>query len=215
MNENKYLEQGEIIIDVDKQPVSQQSKNDKIEKLKTYIQQKIPDTKIFLMGDVQIEISWFVSQKTRYESVTAIDIDNIIKPLLDAISGIKGIIINDNQVKSLSCCWKDINSNDPEHIIIKIKYDPLDNVEKKGLFFVEYSKGFCFPVWETDPIGIRKERIGTYEKCLRYRYEREENGYSYSEAKIIMPSYRVFHRSRLKDFAIVSLEEIKNKLCIA
>ena len=57
-------------------------------------------------------------------------------------------------------------------------------------------------------------RVETDEKLIKYRDELEDKGFPYSKAKYMMPMQRVFHRSRLNNFRIVKLEEIKNTLSI-
>ncbi|MBM3713670.1 MAG: RusA family crossover junction endodeoxyribonuclease [Actinobacteria bacterium] len=206
-------ENGEIVLHIEKQPVSVNSKNGlRKNDLKVFIKNIVSETEYYLSGDVKIEIEWYVSEQTRYESVSALDVDNIIKPLLDAISGVEGILIDDNQVQNISCSWVDIDPIESEYLIIRIRFIPREHIEKKGIYFIEYNKGFCFPLWENDPIGITKMRIETNEKLLKYRYELETKGFPYSKAKHMMPMQRVFHRSRLSEFSIVTLEDIKKKL---
>lgn len=214
-------ENGEITLEINKQPVSSNSKNrargnngSKRDDLKKYVSSIISETEYYLSGDVKIEIEWYVSEQTRYESASALDIDNIIKPLIDAISGVKGILIDDNQVQPITCCWYDLNPRQTEHIIIRIKFDPREHIAKRGICFIEHEKGFCFPVWESEPIGIMKERIKTDEKLIKYRYELESKGLPYAKAKYMMPMQRVFHHSRLKSFKIIKLEKIKQELSI-
>lgn len=38
-------------------------------------------------GDVEVTIEWFVSQQIRYGTHMVADLDNIVKPLLDAVTG--------------------------------------------------------------------------------------------------------------------------------
>jgi Holliday junction resolvase RusA-like endonuclease len=58
-------------------------------------------------GDVKITIAWSVDEQARYEGISSPDVDNIIKPMLDAFSGPRGLMIDDCQVQSIECYWAD------------------------------------------------------------------------------------------------------------
>jgi hypothetical protein len=58
-------------------------------------------------GDVEVTIRWFISQKRRYGTHIVADLDNVIKPLLDAVAGPDGLMMDDNQVQSLQVTWLD------------------------------------------------------------------------------------------------------------
>src|ERR1700688_3175599 len=77
-------------------PVSVGSKNKK-KTIQGDIRKCLPDCPYLLSGDVRMEIEWYVSARSRYEQTLHPDIDNIIKPILDALTGPHGLMIDDNQ----------------------------------------------------------------------------------------------------------------------
>ena len=79
-------------------PVSQQATSDSKAGLKSQVQAIISKANLFLTGEVRVNIDWMVHDRIRYETDQAPDIDNVIKPTLDAITGPSGILIDDCQV---------------------------------------------------------------------------------------------------------------------
>lgn len=75
-----------------------------------------------LAGDIAVMITWFINPEERYESGDPADVDNIVKPIMDALSGPEGIMVDDCQVQHLTCFWVD-RDNTPERIQIDIESD--------------------------------------------------------------------------------------------
>src|SRR5690606_31756888 len=99
-----------------------------------------------LSGDVQVEVTWYIHEQQRYETDRAPDVDNIIKPLLDGLSGPEGILIDDNQVQSICCSWMDWNRRD-EAVEITINFFHNEEWVPKGHFqFIQFDKGLCYPI---------------------------------------------------------------------
>src|SRR5260370_25193106 len=67
-------------------------------------------------GDVEVTIEWFVSQQVRYGTHMVAGLDNIVKPLLPAVTGPDGVMIDDNQVQSLRVSWLD-----PGHPRVRVR----------------------------------------------------------------------------------------------
>ncbi|MCH8326374.1 MAG: RusA family crossover junction endodeoxyribonuclease [Bacteroidetes bacterium] len=205
-------ENGEIKIIVHSEPVSQQSKTNKKKNFKIRMKHIISEAEYYLSGDVHIDIQWYVHEQKHYESSSAYDVDNIIKPLIDALSGKEGILIDDNQVKAINCCWIDFLEYNKEKIEIIIKFIPYEYIQKRTVYFVEFQNSLCLPVWNEDPPKIQKAFIETYEKSLNYRDDWSKKEKSYYVTKLIMPMQRVFHKSRLNGFIIRKLIDVKKEL---
>ncbi|MHA7862980.1 RusA family crossover junction endodeoxyribonuclease [Flagellimonas marinaquae] len=104
-NFEKYTDRppefGELTLSFSLQPVSLQSSSRKKEFIKNEIRKTTSKLKYLLSGDVKVEIQWILHEQERYESGESPDIDNIIKPILDGISGPNGILIDDCQVQTI------------------------------------------------------------------------------------------------------------------
>ena len=120
-------------------PVSFQSSKSHKDMITRKIQRIVAPVKYILSGDVQFEIQWIVPEKFRYESDSSPDVDNIIKPTLDALVGPKGIMIDDCQVQSVKCYWEDWEKRE-QQINIKIRFDSDHWLMMEGLKFIHIDR---------------------------------------------------------------------------
>ncbi len=199
---------GEISFTVYTAPVSSQSERVNKKIYMDSIKQILKPFQYILTGDVKINIDWFVNEDERYETDRTADVDNIIKPTVDAMSGPEGILINDCQVRSISCCWKD-RYDQKEHVAIQIKYFPDETINKKGLIFVHLGQALCMPLLETlEPHAI-KILLKAFERQLSTRNKLIQSGANYYDAKSVMSVQRFFHKSRLEGFIVRNIENLK------
>lgn len=185
----------------------QSSKNAKDEFI-SKVHKKCSEFTFLLSGDVQVEIVWYVHEQERYETDRIPDVDNIIKPLLDGLSGPDGVLIDDNQVQSICCSWIDWTSRD-EEVIIEIKHFPNEWVPRNHFQFVQFDKGLCYPIPTYFPKELQRAFVSIFEKGFTLRSEAEKNGAMYEYSRGLMPMTRVFHRTRVGCFPIISVEEFK------
>src|SRR5689334_14388427 len=90
------------------EPVSGQAKDrSRRADLKSAIGRLLKPIQYLLSGEVRLSIEWVIHEKERYETDRAPDVDGILKPLLDALTGPDGLIIDDSQVQSVCCSWID------------------------------------------------------------------------------------------------------------
>ena len=131
---------------VNVKPVSSQSNSARRANVINAIRAITNQIDTILTSDVQVELAWHINEDERYETDRSADADNIIKPIVDALTGLEGIIVNDCQVQSITCYWLD-RFKFPEHIEIQIRYQP-DALffEKKSLLFVRIKNGLCLPI---------------------------------------------------------------------
>lgn len=159
----------------------------------------MPATEFLLSGDVSLEIQWTLHESVRYETDTAPDVDNILKPLLDSICGPKGILIDDNQVQHVSCSWMDWTTLQ-QRLDITLRFASDLFVSKEHLVFVDFGKSLCFPVNESAPREGLELFLSVIETQLQTRQRLRSLGLNYEAAQGVMPIQRFFHRSRLAQF---------------
>jgi len=160
-----------------------------------------------LDGDVTVDIEWTLHERSRWETDASADVDNIIKPLLDALCGPDGILIDDCQVRSFSSTWLSWVKEE-DQVVIRIKYDADHYLPKDGLVFVRIQGALCYPV----PREIREKRatavwLDAVETSLRAREGIEKLTGSYYPARYVLPSGFI-HRSRLTQFPVYSPGEL-------
>lgn len=192
-------------------PVSLQTKGKRKRELKDLILSLTKPAGFLLSGDIKIEIEWFIHEQTRYESNKSPDIDNIVKPILDCLTGPQGIIVDDCQVQTITCYWIDwaIKS---ERINIKIEYLSDEWVSKDGLKFVLVKNNLCMPIHTNLGYDVIKIFLDTYEMMFNTRDKLLEHTKDYYSSNLVMSVQRVFHKSRLIGFEIIELNELRKLL---
>lgn len=203
---------GKFSFEIQRAPVSLQSKAKRKEEFKEVVFKKIENAQYFLSGDISITIEWTIHEQKRYESNRAADVDNIVKPLLDALVGINGIMVDDNQVQSIQCYWINGYDIDKETLKVTVQYSPDDFIPKEGLYFVEFPHGLCLPLWKNYDIDEQAKFLQTYENMLSARDKAMDEGMDYYSCKTFMPVQRVFHKMRLQEFNIEKLADVRRQL---
>ncbi len=122
MNEaQEKIEYGEFVIHLQECPASLQSSSKIKEEYQNKIRGLIRSCNNIFVREIGVNIEWITSPKLKYETDKAYDIDNIIKPTLDAMTGKRGVFIDDCQVQNVTCYWIDKNSEDsPDELYIRI-----------------------------------------------------------------------------------------------
>lgn len=196
---------GLLQLDFQIKPVSLQSSKTKREIVTSSIRLKTTKFRYLLSSDVSIEIVWHINEDERYETDETADVDNIIKPILDALSGSDGIIIDDCQVQYISCHWVS-RFFEEEHIAITIKHEPDAWYPKNSLAFVQLHKALCMPVNLNLPAQALRVMIDVFQYQLATREKLLAMGHDYEEARLVMSIQRVFHRTRVGGFQVFDIE---------
>jgi Holliday junction resolvase RusA-like endonuclease len=202
---------GELTFVVEGPPVSQQSRRSEKDTFAKSIRAQMCECGYLISGDVRIYIEWTLHEQDRYESDAAPDVDNILKPLLDALCGPEGMLIDDCQVQAVDCRWLDWTERG-QQVEIKIEFFRDEWVSKEALCFVHFGKGLCFPINRKRPAAAMLMLIDQICGMCSYRDEMLESGYDYYAAKREMPIQRVFHRSRATKFQVVELGALRAAL---
>jgi Holliday junction resolvase RusA-like endonuclease len=202
---------GELVLTVPEKPVSQQSSRTEKDRFAQLISEQVANSGYLLSGDVKIWIEWYVHEQDRYESDAAPDVDNILKPLLDALCGPQGLLIDDCQVQEVGCNWLD-SYDHSQSVEIRIKFFYDEFIEKEGLCFVHLGRGLCFPVNLTIPPEASLLMLEHLCQRMEQRKMIIELGNEYYRAKYIMPIQRFFHRSRVRRFPVAEIDELKSRL---
>src|SRR5437870_4850696 len=148
------LDSGELTILVEAPPVSLQSASARKEIVTDMIRRHTLRRDFFISGDVQIDVEWMQNEHWRYETHLSPDVDNILKPMIDALCGPSGVLLDDCQVQAVSCRWIDWTRTD-QQFEIRIRFFPEESLAKTGLLFVNVGKSLCFPFnVDVQPIAL-------------------------------------------------------------
>ncbi|MFV8752547.1 RusA family crossover junction endodeoxyribonuclease [Nannocystaceae bacterium ST9] len=198
---------GELCVQLPRAPVSQQAKREKKEGLTRDLRDALAKYQFFLTGDVQLELEWLVHERVRYESDEGADVDNILKPTLDALSGPKGILIDDCQVQSVASHWIDWNC-DMQQLNIRLRHAPDAFMSRVPMALVDLGRNLYMPLDTSLSNPVRAVIVTALRKQIELRDNLEALGADFSMSRAIMSIQRPFHRSRLgTGFRLGSLEQ--------
>jgi Holliday junction resolvase RusA-like endonuclease len=149
-----------------------------------------------LCGDVHVGIEWLIHEKDRYETDAAPDVDAILKPLLDAMCGPDGLLIDDSQVQSVTCKWVDHGFRE-QCLKFEIRFLSYEWVSKNRLIFVDFGESMCFPIEGSKSAELVLPLLETVHKMITTKRQIELETGDYYTAKRMLPTQRLFHRSRV------------------
>lgn len=172
---------------------------------------ELKNFKWLIFGKSQIEIHWFVNSVERQETDKIGDLDNITKPILDALVGENGILIDDSQINSIHTTWTTKNALTIDNIVKLIIYFNNDyTVLKDNLYFLQTSQivytPLNFDINNKDELKGIKLFIEAF-KLKRVFAKNFKNRNNTNVEQYLVSSEYEFHRTRLNGFN-------KNKIII-
>ena len=202
---------GALAFSLDLQPISRQAGKQKKRDLIDAIQGVTRKVKYLLSGDVQIEIEWLVHEKERYETNDSPDIDNILKPIIDALCGPDGLLIDDCQLQAVTSAWIDWTSTD--HLLnFNIKFMSDEWVRKEDLVFIHLGDNLYFPMQENMPPQLGAQLLNSVQEMIALKGKLEAQTGDYYAASQMLPIQRLFHRSKLNAFKVMEASTFRKKL---
>ncbi|MGC2237767.1 MAG: hypothetical protein WA584_16505 [Pyrinomonadaceae bacterium] len=127
--------------------VSIQSRKQIIDNLVSLIQRELSKFEWIIVGSILVDFLWYLNGVERQETDKVGDLDNISKPIQDALSGPNGIIVDDSQIGGLYTYWQSRNELVLDNILyIDIKFNNDFVLFKKNLKFVRYNNAICLPI---------------------------------------------------------------------
>lgn len=200
---------GEIMLYLEVAPASMQSRPAAIAALQAVVHQETSKYQYLLTGDVSMEITWHFHERDRYESDAGADIDNLLKPMLDAFCGPNGLFVDDCQIRTLGISWISTTSDQPA-VTIQIKFIDSDFVPKAGIAFVQIEKALCMPVDLNLPKRVQRILFMMMRfQFAQRRFTEKVLGLDYYSARLLLPAQRRFHRTRLRDFNVMNPKEYR------
>ena len=188
-------------------PASRQSSARKRAAIKAAIRKNIAGAGFFLTGEVRLSVEWLINEKIRYETDTAPDLDNILKPTIDSLTGPNGILFDDCQIQRVECAWIDRECEN-QAFILEIAYVEDMLMRSRKVVFVQFRNGLCFPFDARSPADINLKLADHLDLTIDAQRKLEEIPDDYHAATNIMPIQRFFHRTRIKGFEVVRFEDL-------
>jgi Holliday junction resolvase RusA-like endonuclease len=198
--------------------ISTQSKKVLLDNLTSQIRIELQNFEWLICGKVQLEIHWFLNSVERQETDKVGDLDNITKPLIDALCGISGVLIDDSQINSIHATWVTKSSEHSENFLRLILHFINDwTVIKKDLYFLQTNQAIYTPL----NFDINNVESLTGIKLFIEAWKLKRNAASVFKSlgtnadRFLIYSEYEFHRTRLSGFdnkIILSNNDFEN-LC--
>lgn len=187
-------------------PASVQSKKEVRENYLGVIKKEFQDLKYLLTGDLILNVTWLLPAKDRYETDAKSDIDNCIKPIIDAFTGPDGFFIDDCQLRGLYICWRHIVSDD-ERLIFEFEFQSDQYSLKEELAFVQLNGPLCTPVNLNWPLAAKLLWADMLKSNQASKNMLEKLGAPYPAVASFLGGSQPFHRTRVKGFKVLTLSE--------
>lgn len=197
---------GKLELVVSGSPVSVQSAKPVRDAYIQSIASQLASYKFILTGEIIMNVTWLIPSKSRFETDAKSDIDNCIKPIIDAFAGPDRLFVDDCQLRGLYICWRHIESHN-ERLQIEFEFQPDDFSAKRELAFVRLEKGLCTPVnlgWPRAARLLFAEYLRVSEKSKAML---ERLGISYPAVAGFLGNSRPFHVTRVQQFRVLTLDE--------
>lgn len=187
-------------------PASVQSKKTVREEYLDAIKKEFQGLKYLLTGDLILNVTWLLPAKNRYETDAKSDVDNCLKPIIDAFTGPDGFFIDDCQLRGLYICWRHVESDD-ERLIFEFEFQADQYSLKEELAFVQLDGALCTPVNLNWPSAAKVLWAGMLKSNQASKDVLEKLGISYPAVASFLGGSQPFHRTRVKDFKVLPLSE--------
>lgn len=189
---------GSVVIRSSLSPISLQAARGRIEELKAALKAAVAaSTDSLMTHDVEVSLTWFVEEGVRYQTHTAADLDNVLKPVFDACAGVNGIMIDDNQVQSIKASWETPGTIGPGFELVFQSLLRDDTVTRAGTSFVEFAPNACYILPGTHP-EYWTELVSMYRMYREKRAEMLALGVDASALAGLAPNTRPWHSQRLR-----------------
>jgi Holliday junction resolvase RusA-like endonuclease len=195
-------------------PASVQASKDTRNKYIHSIKTQFKNLDYILTGDIILNVTWLLPTKSRYETDAKADIDNCIKPIIDAFTGPDGLFIDDCQLSGLYICWRHIESKE-ERVVFEFEFVASEYCSRDSLAFVRLESALCTPVNLNWPCAEKAIWAAMLESNQASKDVLEKLGTSYPVVAGFLGSSRPFHMTRVKGFKVVSPSEFLLKPPIA
>lgn len=201
---------GSLQFEVEVAPVSLQASSERRRAVRESVSAAVRQVQYLLSGDVQLEIEWLIHERDRYESDSAPDVDNIIKPMLDGICGPNGLLIDDCQVQAVDCRWIDWTGN--QKVLFRFRFMSGEWVPKASLVFVHIGGNLYMPLNRSAPPEAQLLILDQWDRMVTLRNQIEDLTGDYAASRAMMPIQRPFHKSRLQEFTLLESQAIRSAL---
>jgi Holliday junction resolvase RusA-like endonuclease len=183
--------------------ISVQSRKERKQELVDAIHAELSKFTWLISGSVQIEFAWYLHGIERQETDRVGDIDNITKPILDALIGPRGILIDDSQIGSIHTFWMSRNKQLTYNVLkLQVQFSNDDCLTKEHLIFIRYWNAMCVAlnVDFTDRMAVFGACVVVQARKKHRRLARRLATFGAVADQYLVGSTFDFHRTRVGNF---------------
>lgn len=192
---------GQLRFALEVEPVSLQSKPAARAVFDGVLADKLQEFDFLIDSQVSLTVRWWGVPRLRWETDVYPDLDNWLKPLIDAFVGPSRLLVDDSLIRSVDLSFGE-GLVARSQLDIALSFDAQHRLPKQGLVYVHFERGLCFPFvgsWSPEAAEI-------YVSAFRSQLEtkRRLEGLSvHSAATTLLLRNGWIHKSRLRGFAVV------------
>jgi Holliday junction resolvase RusA-like endonuclease len=201
-NPDPYSVDGEVILSITFPKVipTVQSRNSVKERMTELIRKELSKIEWLIYGPIFLRLGWFLDSTDRQELDASGDLDNITKQLIDSLTGLEGIFVDDSQTKSILTEWITKNASVPNTLHLSIGFLSEETVRKDKAYFIQYANAMSFVI-ELDPNDqVELEQIKLFasaKKNLRNTSDIFSKVLNTDVRSMLVGSQKYFHMTRL------------------
>jgi Holliday junction resolvase RusA-like endonuclease len=193
---------GTLQFGIDIEPVSLQSRVSARQAFDDALARTLGEFDFVIDSQVTLTVHWYGVPHIRWQTDRYPDLDNWLKPLLDAFVGADRLLVDDSLIRSVELTWHE-GYVAQSRIEVRLDFDADHRLPKAGLRYAQFDRGLCFPV----PGDLKPEAVAVWLRSAQSSLEtlRElENLEIHSISTWGLLSNGWVHRSRLgSSFTVV------------
>ncbi|MES2458777.1 MAG: hypothetical protein V4594_24700 [Bacteroidota bacterium] len=197
-----YSVDGEVILNITfpNHIPTIQSRIEVKERMISTIHQELVKIDWLIYGSIFLRLGWFLDSADRQELDASGDLDNITKQLIDSLTGLDGIFVDDSQMKSITTEWIQRKSGIPNTLSLSIGFLSEETVKKDKVYFIQYAHAMSF-VAELNPyVTSDLEEIKIFaeaKKSMRNTSKIFSDVFNVDVKSMLIGSQKDFHMTRL------------------
>jgi hypothetical protein len=141
--------------------------------------------------DVAVALTWIIAEERRYRTHIVADLDNVLKPTIDALVGPDGVLFDDNQVQSIEASWHTGATPQDFGFWLRVESLGIGNFTPRGGKFVEITPTQCYYV-PVAPPDAQRSYVDLLVRMNRERARWVAAGRTDEELYLLSPIARSF-----------------------
>jgi hypothetical protein len=146
LNDNRATQgnDGTLEFLVDLEPVSLQARASARQAFDDALGRTLGEFDFVIDSQVVLTVHWYGVPHVRWETDRYPDLDNWLKPLIDAFVGADRLLVDDSLIRSIEVTWHEAPV-EQSRVAVRVDFDRLTG-SKGRLRYAQFDGALCFPV---------------------------------------------------------------------